>query len=183
MWLPKSPYFPANTFTGAALLLMALALSACGFQPLYGRGQDGAASPAAQMAAVRIAPLRDRIGQQLRNLLRDRLNPLGQPSNPAYDLQIILVETRQELGIRKDETATRANLIVSANFSLLEVGSGRVLLRGLTTSTNSYNILTSQFATTSTESNARKRALREVSDEIRTRLGIYFAGLGDAASS
>ncbi len=181
MWLFKTLPFPANTFAGV-LVLMAFALSACGFQPLYSRPHEGALSTAEHMATVRIAPLPDRIGQQLHNLLRDRLNPQGQPRNPAYELKIDLVESRQELSIRKDETATRANLIISAQFTLHEVEAAQEVLLGLATSTNSYNILTSQFATTYAELDARKRGLREISDDIRTRLSIYFAGLGNAES-
>lgn len=181
MWLSKTLPLSANTFAGV-LVLMAFALSACGFQPLYSRSQEGALSTAEHMATVRIAPLPDRIGQQLHNLLRDRLNPQGQPRNPAYELKIDLVESRQELSIRKDETATRANLIISAQFTLHEAESAQEVLLGLATSTNSYNILTSQFATTYAELDARKRGLREISDDIRTRLGIYFAGLGNAES-
>jgi len=162
--------------------VLALVLSACGFQPLYGPARTGGLSSTEQMAAVRIAPLPDRIGQQMHNLLRDRLNPAGQPRDPTYELRLTLNEAKQELGIRKDETASRANLILAASFSLLEVGSGRLLLQGQASSTNSYNILNSQFATTYAESNARSRGLREISDDIRTRLGIYFAGTANAAS-
>ncbi len=187
MWSSNSSLPAVKSLAGAApvlmaFVLMAFALSACGFQPLYSRPSDGVLSPAEHMAAVRIAPLPDRIGQQLHNLLRDRLNPQGQPRDPAYELKVNLVESRQELSIRKDETATRANLIVSAQFFLQEVGSNEVVLRGLAASTNSYNILKSQFATTYAELNARKRGLREISDDIRTRLGIYFAGLGNTTS-
>ncbi|MCH8036913.1 MAG: hypothetical protein IIC53_07290, partial [Proteobacteria bacterium] len=77
--------------------------------------------------------------------------------------------------IRKDETATRANLILSANFTLRDLESGRVLLEGRTSSVNSFNILTNQFATGFSEADARERALRELSDSIRVRLGIYFS--------
>ncbi len=132
-------------------------------------------SPVDHMAAIRIAPLEDRIGQQMHNLLRDRLNPYGQPRDPAYRLDVEISEARQELGIRKDETATRANLILSARFILREIESDRVLLHGRTSSVNSFNILANQFSTDFSESNARERALREISDNIRVRLGIYFS--------
>ena len=157
------------------LLGAAVALSACGFKPLYGRSEGQALSPVDQMAAIRIAPLADRFGQQMHNLLRDRLNPYGQPRGPAYRLEVAIREVRHELGIRKDETATRANLILSANFTLRDLESGRVLLEGRTSSVNSFNILTNQFATDFSEADARERALRELSDSIRVRLGIYFS--------
>ncbi len=164
------------------LLGVAVALSACGFKPLYGRSDTQALSPVDHMAAIRIAPLADRIGQQIHNLLRDRLNPYGQPRDPVYRLNVVIKEARQELGIRKDETATRANLILSASFTLREFESDRVLLQGRTSSVNSFNILANQFSTDFSESNARERALREISDNIRVRLGIYFSADRKSAS-
>ena len=172
----------AGLLSAVLWLGLALTISACGFQPLYGRGDGQELSAVEHMAAIRVAPLPDRIGQQMHNLLRDRLNPLGQPHTPGYRLDVRLRESRQELGIRKDETATRANLVLSASFKLTELGSSRVLLQGNTSSVNSFNILTSQFATTFSESDARGRALRELSDDIRIRLGIYFSGQRDGAS-
>ncbi len=164
------------------LLGAAVALSACGFTPLYGRSETQALSPVDHMAAIRIEPLADRIGQQMHNLLRDRLNPYGQPRDPVYRLELAISEARQELGIRKDETATRANLILSASFTLHEIESDRLLLEGRTSSVNSFNILTDQFATDFSEADARGRALRELSDNIRVRLGIYFSADRKSAS-
>ncbi len=164
------------------LLGAAVVLSACDFTPLYGRSETQALSPVDHMAAIRIKPLADRIGQQMHNLLRDRLNPYGQPRDPVYRLELAISEARQELGIRKDETATRANLILSASFTLHEIESDRLLLEGRTSSVNSFNILTDQFATDFSEADARGRALRELSDNIRVRLGIYFSADRKSAS-
>lgn len=149
-------------------------LAACGFRPLHGQ-QDSDASVAAALAAVRIEPLRDRVGQQMHNFLRDRLNPQGQPSAPTYRLRVQLTESLSELGVRRDETATRANLRINAEFFLVEHGGGGELFAGRSTSTTSYDILENPFASTVSEEDARERALREVADDIRTRLAIYFS--------
>ncbi len=153
-----------------------LGLAACGFQPLYGQPQQQAqSSVATELAAVRIDPLRDRVGQQMHNYLRDRLNPDGQPLSPSYRLRVELTETLSELGVRRDETATRANLRMQAKFSLLDVSGGQSLFSGQSTSTTSYDILENPFATTVSEGDARERALRELADDIQTRLALYFA--------
>jgi LPS-assembly lipoprotein len=166
--------------TAGLLLSASILLSACGFQPLYG-GNGTSRTPADELAAVRIDPLPDRIGQQMHNLLRDRLNPRGQPENPAYVLRVTIGETREELGVRKDETATRANLILSAKIVLHDAESSDVLLDSNLRSINSYNIVTNQFATTVSEKNARDRALRELSEDIRARLAIYFSQVQQGA--
>jgi len=151
-----------------------LPLAACGFEPLYGPGINNA-EVSSELASVRVDPLRDRTGQQMHNFLRDRLNPRGQPVSPSYRLQVDLTETLSELGVRRDETATRANLRMIADFVLLQADGQSELLRGRSSSTTSYDILTNPFATTVSEDSARERALREVADDIQTRLALYFA--------
>lgn len=158
----------------ATLALPLLGLAACGFEPLYGSGANNE-SVASDLAAVRVEPLRDRVGQQMHNLLRDRLNPRGQPSAPDYILQVQLTETLVELGVRRDETATRANLKMNAAFFLRPVGAESALLTGRSSSTTSYDILSNPFATTVSEEDARERALTQVADDIRTRLALYFS--------
>lgn len=176
MWWSKA-------YLTTVALAAALAVSACGFEPLYDRpAAPSAEGPQAQMAAVRIAPMPDRIGQQMHNFLRDRLNPFGQPADPAYLLTVGLSESIEELGVRKDETATRANLTVYATFELRDAASGKQLFQGRQSSINSYNILDNQFATIFSERDARERGLRELSDAISTRLGVYFARTGGQAA-
>ena len=154
-------------------VLVSAAAGACGFQPLY--GDRATAAGAAELAEVRINPIRDRIGQQLHNFLRDRLNPLGPPRRAHYVLNVTLTESKRELAIRKDEIATRANLTLTAAFQLRDQATGAVLLENNLQSTNSYNIVTSDFATLSAENDARRRAARELSDGIKTRLAVFFA--------
>ncbi|WP_340116355.1 LPS assembly lipoprotein LptE [Pelagibius sp. 7325] len=152
----------------------AIALAGCGFQPLYGPGINNT-EVSTSLASVRVEPLTDRAGQQMHNFLRDRLNPRGQPADASYSLRIQLTERLQELGVRRDETATRANLRMEADFILLSVDGQTQLMSGESASTTSYDILTNPFATTVSEETARERALREVADDIHTRLALYFA--------
>ena len=149
-------------------------LSGCGFQPLHARGDDGVAA-SDSLSAVRIDPMRDRVGQKMHNFLRDRLNADGQPVSPDYRLKVELTETLSELGVRRDETATRANLNMVAKFSLLDITGNEILLVGKSSSTTSYDILETPYATTVSEDNARERALREVADDIQIRLVVYFS--------
>ena len=59
-------------------LLAALGfLGGCGFQPLYGKHFD--AYTPEELSAIKVSPIRDRIGQQLHNHLLSLLNPGGRP--------------------------------------------------------------------------------------------------------
>lgn len=156
-------------------LLVALALSGCGFQPLYapyGGERDGAGD---RLAEVRIEPLPDRAGQQLHNFLRDQLNPGGQPARPDYRLNVNLSRRTEKLAFREDETATRANLILNSAFTLHAASDGRVLYSGHVSSIQSYNILNSPYPTGIAEADALERGLRELSEDIKLQLAIYFS--------
>lgn len=160
-------------FRATALAVCLAILGGCGFQPLYGQRDRG--SVAAELAAVKIKLIENRIGQQLHNFLLDRLNPRGKPATAIYDLIIKLKESKEELAIRKDETATRANLTLRAEYELRRAATGEILVEGFIRSVTSYNIVDSDFATLSAESDARERAVREISEDIKVRLGIYFS--------
>lgn len=149
-------------------------VSACGFEPLHGRQQSGASATSA-LSQISIPPIPERLGQLLRIELANLLTPKGPPRTPLYVLNIQLTESKQSLGVRKDATATRANLIISANFNLFDTQADTTLLSGTVRSINSYNILEADFATLSAESDARRRASRDLATEIQSRLGIFLS--------
>lgn len=156
------------------LLVLLVALGGCGFQPLYGQIKGSPVAAVDDLARIRITPLIDRPGQQMHNLLRDRLNPRGQPTKPAYVLTVTVSEQKEELGVRIDETATRSNLTLRASFNLTLAATKQPLTSGTSVSINSYNILSNEFATFSAEQDARERGLRVIADDIKVRLGIFF---------
>ena len=81
------------------------------------------------------------------------------------------------MGVKLTDEATRAKLSMSASYLLSEKKTKVVLLRGRTRSVNSYNVVTSNFATLSAENNAKDRAAREIADDIKLRLGVFFIEL------
>lgn len=157
-----------------ALFAGLLGLAACGFQPMYAGGRDSGVRP--EMQQVRVQPIGDRVGQQLHNDLRDRLNPMGQPGDPAYDLRVSLSERTEEQALRRDETATRARLTLQASFQLVDRGNGSVLLAGRSRAVNSYNILNSPYATLVAQRGARERGVRELAADIQARVASFLAG-------
>jgi LPS-assembly lipoprotein len=172
MWLSDRMLGRLTSSWSACGILLLFLLSGCGFQPLYGTSVQQDVPAQFQQVYVQVIP--DRIGQQIRNYLLDRLNPQGQPSRPLYTLKVEPSVSRTNLGIKRDETATRAVMNLDVNFFLADARSGKVLFSGYERSVNSFNIVDSDFATLSAEKDALDRAAREVSNAIRLRLGIYF---------
>lgn len=165
------------------MLLAAAALSACGLQPLYGRQGPSGGSTVGELQTVRIVPIADRPGQELHNALRNELNPRGQPGDPRYSLKVVLTVSKDEIGVQKDDTATRANLILSADYTLVRIADRVLMTRGVAKSIVSYNIVTSEFGTHAAEEDARKRGVRQLAQQMRLRLATYFERLASGAVS
>jgi LPS-assembly lipoprotein len=157
----------------AAPLLLILALGACGLRPLYGTNSVGAAM-ADKLGTVNIGVIGERSGQTLRAELIRTLNPDGRPSQPAYDLAVSLAESEQDVNIISDQTTTRKNLTLTASMVLTDHKTGQPVFSDTATEITSFNILSDQFTTLVGERDARDRALKSLSEDIRTRLALYF---------
>jgi LPS-assembly lipoprotein len=157
-----------------ALIAAPLMVAACGFRPLY--GTRGASSvSAAELAAIQIDPIANREGQLVRNNLLDKLQPQGPAAKPLYRLAVSLTILRENLGVRIDETATRANLTMAAGYSLVDLASGERIMSGNSRTVSSYNILDSDFATVISENDAIRRTAADLSEEIKTRVAIFLS--------
>lgn len=161
-----------SSFRAFLIGSMIAAVAACGFQPLYGDKSNGGVDD--RLADIRIANIEDRVGQILHNFLLDRINPRGRPALPVYTLRVRAEVSKAEIGLKFTEVATRARLTLNANYQLIEHESGDVIASGHVRSVNSYNISDSEFARVASENDATERAAREVSEEIRTRLSLFF---------
>ena len=160
-------------------VLVCLSAAGCGFRPLYAeRADDGAdISVTTELAAIRIEAIPNRIGQEVYNMLRDRLNPNGRPDAPRYVLRVALEENSEILFISDDQTASRVDLTLKANYKLIEAGTDRVITDGASRSTASYDVLSVEYeyATVTSRNAARTRAARLICDEIRTRLALALS--------
>jgi len=158
-----------------ALLGVLLVLSACGYRPLYGQYSSGgqSVSAAAALAAIDVKPMRDRTGQLMRTALQRRLNQRGSVE-ALYDLHVTVTETVVELAVEQNSFATRANLTLTATYQLVRSSDDLLLTNGKQRAVASYNIITSDFATLAAQADARERAIDMLSDDIQSRLGIYF---------
>jgi LPS-assembly lipoprotein len=109
------------------------------------------------------------------NLLHERLTPEGKAAQPKYSLRVRLRETVDELLYERDETATRANLTLRADYELRRVADDEVIAKGTSRATSGYDILSSQYATLTSKDDARDRSARVISDDIRTRMAVALS--------
>ena len=150
----------------------------CGFQPLYGTpsGQKRAGT-VADMSYVAAATIPDRSGQLVRNQLLDRLHPLGAAKRPLFRLQVKLDESREGVAFEQDDSATRFNLRLSAQFELIDTRKGVSLLKGHTRAIAAYNVVRSDYANLISQRDALQRAADSLADSIQRQIVIYFQRL------
>ncbi|RAU23536.1 hypothetical protein CU669_00050 [Paramagnetospirillum kuznetsovii] len=160
----------------AVLLLALLALGpvGCGFSPIYAKGgrADGS-SVSADLALIRVSPIKDRLGQQLRNALVRRFNPQGEPAEYTYDLQVEVSQTSTDLGYRRDALATLGRMAVRASYSL--TGNGVVVATNSVEAIVYFDYLGPRYASVAVERDAEERAIIQLSDEIRTIVASSLA--------
>ena len=168
-----------RSFALGGLLAGLAALGGCGWQPLYGRMNSGGGAAGGnagpELAKVRIAPIADRVGQNLYNALRDRLNPGGPPSSPRYDLVIRLEEHTQQLLVLEDQTATRIDLTLNASYYLYQRGTKTPVFHGQSRATTSYDLLNDEYATIQSTDDAHRRGALTLADDIATQVAVFLA--------
>lgn len=150
-------------------LFALLFLTACGFTPVY-----GTKTVSNDLSNIDIAIIPDEEGQIVRNHLIDAMYNNGYPSNPQLRLVVSPVqESIVEIGIDRDDEASRAQLRQETTMRLVNPNDN-VLLQRKIRATSGYNILAGQFTTFVTEEDARKQALKALSNNIITQLELYF---------
>lgn len=162
---------------GALAGLALLALAGCGFEPLYAEPDTGA-GPMQQMSQIKVLTISERTGQILRNNILERINIRGQPAQPAYLLDVRLRTRTQGAAVRRDESFSRRNYYATATYYLLGSDGKTIYNEGKVRTFTSFNVFRSRFATSAAADDARERAMVDLAEQIRTRLGLYFQGLG-----
>ncbi len=155
------------------LVVVAVLLAGCGFQPLYGT-RDTLRAAQQGFPDVQVALISDRLGQLLRNELLDRINPRGVNRDPRYRLEVSAKETRSDIVILRDDTATFAKFSVEAQWALVDAETNAPVTRGTAQRTASFLISESEFAVLQAEADARRRATTQLAEDIRLRLALYF---------
>lgn len=163
---------PARGAVFALAAGLALGLSGCGWERLYADPQSGPAS--ADLRAIKVQPISERIGQRLEIALRNSLNPTGEPTLPRYVLGTTLVYSLSNLGIQSQGTATLGRIDVTSTSRLIDIRTGQNLLAISVHEQNSFQLNPNQYSTVVGEDDAQRRTVAELNQEIVRRLSLFF---------
>jgi LPS-assembly lipoprotein len=156
----------------ALALAALLALGGCGFAPLYGGGEEVQAS----LDEVKVAPIADRPGQQLRQAIEDEMQVAGNPTQQLYLLTVNYGLNQQGIGVQADSATTRVRFIANATWRLSPIGQpGVALASGQASTEDALNVIDQQYFAQTLETNTVDgQVANEIAGQIVQQVSIYF---------
>lgn len=160
---------------GLAALLAAFLLQGCGFSPLYAQDSQNQ-GPVAAMAAINVALIPDRVGQELREALQQQLGRGGQAISARYDLYVSLSMGESDIGINQFTASTRFRQTGAATWTLkAEDASHTTLASGHASALDGFDVINQQFfAVDLSREAAHRRIDQALADQITQQLATYF---------
>ena len=157
-------------------MLGTMALSACGFHPLYAPRGATASGPQQELAAIDVSLIPDRPGQLLRQALQQRLDHDSAVAK-RYTLEVSFGVAGDAIGIQRDSTSTRVRQVATATWSLKALDPAHTLVtNGTARALDGVNIIDQQYFAADLEGEtATKRITETVADQITLQIASYFA--------
>ncbi len=153
----------------AILTIASVALSGCGFTPLY-----AAPSVVSNLASIDVAAPQGRAGFLMRQHLDDAFGRAG-GGQAAYKMQLSLSESRAPRGIRTDNVATRYEYVLIASYTLASLPSGALAKKGSVRVELTYDSADQPYASIAAAQDAQDRATEEAARRIQLELAAWMA--------
>ncbi len=145
------------------LLMLPLALAACGFQPVYGPQGGGSAL----LGTTRITAPQTRDGFILQRQLEQRL---GRSRTDQHHLALAVTTNQEGLAVDEEGNTARYTLLAKVSYTLSDQNSGQVLTSGEVSNFTGYSATGTTVATLAAQKDAQARLMTIVADQILTRL-------------
>jgi LPS-assembly lipoprotein len=155
--------------TGLALLVLAPALSGCGFEPLYGESVMTGNLDDVQVVLAE----HSREGFMTVEQLNEQLG--RHATNGSWKLTLHVYSKRIPRGVRVNNVANRYELNLTVNYELSDAASGKVALANSLTASATYDSADQPYAGLAAERDGEERAARLAADQLRLVLAKYFA--------
>jgi LPS-assembly lipoprotein len=151
------------------VLASGLALGGCGFTPLY-----AAPGVVPNLAAVDVIAPQGRTGFLLREHLDDALAK-NRSAPVRYTMRLSIGEARYPRGIRTDNTATRYEYILTADYTLANAPAGDIAKRGKVRVEITYDSADQPYASIMAQQDAEDRAAEEAAHRIEIEVAAWMA--------
>jgi LPS-assembly lipoprotein len=171
---------PARVLARRGLLAgLGVALTGCGFRPLNAppTAEELGSDIGRQLAAVRIGRTYGRNGQLLHQALQRRLAARDRTAPAArYELNVSLLPAYEAQGYRRDGSASRVRMVMSAPWALQTISvPAQPIANGTARAVDSYNVIENEyFASIVSSEVAERRLVEMVAEDIVLRLALAF---------
>ncbi|KMQ91878.1 leucyl-trna synthetase, partial [Lasius niger] len=158
------------------LPLLAIALSSCDFQPLY--GSSGPEDPKVQLKLkqVFVANIPTRFGQEMRLQLQEQLSGASNEDPQGYVLRATGGLQYSYIGIHKDNTAGRIQVLGFASWHLYKVGPDpKVIASGSARALDGYDpTIDEAFASRLNNQSVEGRVAKNLADQMAQGVAVFF---------
>lgn len=148
-----------------SMIVALLALSACGFKPMY--APTGVGPDRAVIGSVYVPEVEGKSGHAFRTELTRLFDIERDRGGAQKRLEVKVVESVSGYGLRIDESATRADLVLSSTYKLLDA-RGVEIVAGAVSATAGYDIPASAYGAATAQDDARERAGVLLAQRVRT---------------
>lgn len=152
-----------SSFDRRSLILLPLALAACGFQPVYAPGGTGSAL----YGRVSVVAPSNRESYLLFRTLEDRL---GRTDTPTWRLAVTPTVIQEGQAVTASGNITRFSVVGSVVYSLHRADDDSVVTSGNVQNFTGYSATGSAVETLAAESDAIERLMQLLADQIFARL-------------
>jgi LPS-assembly lipoprotein len=152
-----------SLFDHRLVLLLALALAACGFTPVYAPGGSGDAL----RNTVEVRAPQDVDEYILVETLETRL---GRAATPLYFLSFDLATSVQGQAVTASNETTRYSIVGRVDYVLRSAGDDAILASGNVNNFSGYSATGSTVETLAAERDARSRLMTILAEQITTQI-------------
>lgn len=154
-----------SSFNRRFFLLAPLALTACGFEPVYGTGGNARTL----RGKILVDTPTDKDSFDMTAHLEQRL---GRAQAAQYGLKITTTVEEEGLAISGSNDIERFNLIGAASYAVRRLGTKDIVLDGRVNTFTAYSASQQPVATLAAERDARRRLMIALADKITADLLI-----------
>ncbi len=163
-----------TSLCGAVVVIAAcIGAAGCGFQPLYAERTDGTSTVDA-LDGLKVAPIKGRVGQQLRNQLIFLAGGGEEPINPIYRLDIALRQSARSILVQVDGEASGRLLVLRANYRLTDLATKTEIAKGSGAAQAAFEKFDEVYANQRAQRDAENRAAKELARSIHTRVSAIL---------
>ena len=165
--------FAKRVFAAIGMVSL-LALSGCGWRPLYGTTAGGADLQDV-MRTVDISTIPGRVGQQIRNELIFDTTGGGEAAVPEYRLDIAIRESILNTLVDNTGDPQSQTYQLYSQFKLVRLNDNKVVLKGNSNARAAFDKVDSVFADIRAKRDAENRAARTIADSVRLRMAAFLS--------